>query len=584
MSYGYMLLIGFVAAIVCLFVLLRRYIKMKEKAEFYALVSEQTPPTYFEYDIKHGRMHSSLALADLYGAFSNNYKYMVMENFPECAVTSGNVHPDDCERYMAFYDAIKTGKIEKGGIELRILNDYYGKYIWSYVFVKTLKRWRGKPQKALGIILDLNYTDKLTGIDNKYKFASDATRLLAARDGYNAQGQFAIVLVDLYNFKLFNEINGYDYGDMLLKHMAEVICSSTVEGELCAHFFSDHFILMLRYDGREELTARLEKILSDISRLDFLSDKSYTITPYAGVYVPDDRSISIDTAIDRARLAQVGIKGRGESNVAFFEETIKNTLVRRQEIENSMEASLQNKHFVIYIQPKYRLEDEQIYGGEALVRWKNADTLISPDEFIPLFEQNGFITKLDMYVFESVCKMQRAWINSGYTVVPISVNFSRLHIFNPQFARTLADIANAHGVPHHLLEIEITETIAFKNEQVIAKVIGELASFGFTLSIDDFGSGYSSLGMLKNLPFNAIKMDRSFFGEYTDINRAKAVIGNVITLSKQLGIVTVAEGVETKEHITFLRELQCDIVQGYYYAKPLPETEFTERLHTERTA
>ncbi|MEG0229030.1 MAG: EAL domain-containing protein, partial [Oscillospiraceae bacterium] len=211
------------------------------------------------------------------------------------------------------------------------------------------------------------------------------------------------------------------------------------------------------------------------------------------------------------------------------------------------------------------------------VRWQKPDgILVSPSEFIPIFENNGFITKLDMYMFEQVCKIIKGWIDLNLPVIHISVNFSRNHLLNYNFINELIEISEKYHVPRKYIEIELTETVIFENEELIEAVLHKIHSAGFTFSMDDFGTGYSSLGLLKNLPVDVIKIDRSFFTNSKYIARANYVVESVMIMAKKLNIYTVAEGIEEIEQIDFLKKIGCDIVQGFYYAKPMPADDFYE--------
>ncbi|MEG2843722.1 MAG: EAL domain-containing protein [Ruthenibacterium sp.] len=201
-----------------------------------------------------------------------------------------------------------------------------------------------------------------------------------------------------------------------------------------------------------------------------------------------------------------------------------------------------------------------------------------PGAFISVLERNGFITKVDFHALYNVCCIIRDWIEAGITPVPVSVNFSRLHLGNRKFVRELCQVVDSVGIDRRWIEIEITETAIYDNIETLRILLNDLHQNGFTMSMDDFGSGYSSLGMLKDLPVDIIKMDGSFFTNQKDPERSKIVIGNIIRMAEELGIRIVAEGVEVQQQIDFLRELGCDMVQGYYYAKPMESVEFTQLI------
>lgn len=247
---------------------------------------------------------------------------------------------------------------------------------------------------------------------------------------------------------------------------------------------------------------------------------------------------------------------------------------KRKNIEDNMEHALENNEFIVYFQPKVELKTNKIAGAEALVRWQNSKKeLIPPNEFIPIFEKNGFITKLDIYVFEEVCKTIRKWLNEGINPIPVSVNLSRMHLQNPNFLKKYKEIQEKYEVPADLLEIELTETLVFENFEQLKKVIDDIHQMGFSCSIDDFGSGYSSLNLLKEIPVDILKLDRIFFSKKND-KRGNSVIEFIISLAKKLNMTTISEGVETISQVEFLRKADCDLVQGYVYSKPLAKDDF----------
>lgn len=295
-----------------------------------------------------------------------------------------------------------------------------------------------------------------------------------------------------------------------------------------------------------------------------------------GLYYIPDNSEEVVSILEKANYAHSICKSNPTITSYRYNEDDKQTAIGEKIIESKMEEALAQNQFSLYLQPKYRLSDESLAGAEALVRWYNGETheLIYPNSFIPLFERNGFITKLDMYMLEQVCRLIHGWLEEGREPTAVSINFSRLHLLNPSFTEEICSMVDRYEVPRKYLEIELTESAMFDNEEAMFVVLERLHEEGFTLSMDDFGTGYSSLGLLKNLPVDVIKIDRSFFLNSRFKTRARAVIENVMQMAKRLEIHTVAEGVESQEQIDMLREMGCEIVQGYYYSKPVPASEF----------
>ncbi|MEG2679862.1 MAG: EAL domain-containing protein, partial [Oscillospiraceae bacterium] len=249
----------------------------------------------------------------------------------------------------------------------------------------------------------------------------------------------------------------------------------------------------------------------------------------------------------------------------------------------SMEQALEKGEFEMYLQPKYELEHNTIGGAEALVRWISPiKGIIYPNDFIPLFERNGFVVRLDLYMFEQACQLLQYWKDSGITPVPISVNMSRVHLNDPDFLDRYKDIFSHYDFPAKLLEIELTESMVFDDVARLSEVIGKVKEIGFTCSLDDFGSGYSSLNLLKDIPVDVLKLDRSFFySTNEDETQSRHVVGNIVDLAKKLHMQTVSEGIETLEWVDYLRSVKCDMVQGYVFAKPMPVAQFEKLMQKE---
>ncbi len=415
------------------------------------------------------------------------------------------------------------------------------------------------------------YIDPVTGYSNFNKFKNDAKELLKKNESKN----YAMVKLDVDRFKLVNELYGHIDGDNVLKFIAQALDSVTDKKyETFGRVVADEFVVLLIYNDVSELRMKRKAFESMFSELStkILSSKLEFPT---GRYRIGKNETDVVEIYEKVNFAHK-LSKNSDKSVFDYDDNVRELAVREKDIENKMEHALLNKEFKLYLQAKYFLKGETIAGAEALVRWHNEELeTIYPSIFIPLFEHNGFIKKLDMYMFEEVCKTVRHWIDTGIKPITVSVNFSRLHLTKETFVSELCYIADKYSVPRHFLEIELTETVMLDNEDILADVLERIHNAGFTLSMDDFGTGYSSLGLLKNIPVDVIKIDRSFFSITRDVKRAKTVISNVLCMAKELDILTVAEGVETRDHIELLRELGCDIVQGYYYAKPIQEAEFT---------
>jgi EAL domain-containing protein (putative c-di-GMP-specific phosphodiesterase class I) len=301
-----------------------------------------------------------------------------------------------------------------------------------------------------------------------------------------------------------------------------------------------------------------------------------------GVFkVPKQYKKEYPEMFDLADMALKRGTANGSKNIYFYDQLIQKSIEKEMMIESRMEEALIKKEFLMYLQPKYDTITEQIVGAEALVRWQTPEELLFPDSFVPIFERNGFISKLDMYMLEQVCLLQRRRLNDNKRVVPISVNQSRLLLYNPSYVDTLIDLVDRYEIPHYLIELEITETVVFEDKMVAIKTFKQLLDRGFKISMDDFGSGYSSLNMLKDIDVNIIKIDRAFLEDFINTERGKKVMFSILGLIRELNLISVAEGVETKEQLDFLKEAGCHWVQGYYFSRPVPVLDLLKKLDLE---
>ena len=432
-------------------------------------------------------------------------------------------------------------------------------------------------KRHLREIEKIAFTDDLTGAPTLAKFKLEAQKFIDS----NPNKKLLMVKLDIDKFKLVNRILGFSGGDVVIINMCKALKANTPgKYERFARIHDDEFIVLYEYEKQEEIleiTNWFQKNFNELMGEDF----QYNVKIISGHYLMQmENCKDVSEAIEKANIAHRKAKQTGQELCVYDELMIKQELLQKQ-IENRMALALENNEFKVFLQPKYYLSDETIAGAEALVRWQDTESgksVVYPNEFIPLFEENGFILKLDVYMFEKVCGIIKGWIDNGITPIVVSVNFSRRHLENVNLVDMLCKIADKYAIPRHLLEIELTESTIFDNEEILQNVLEKLHNAGFTLSMDDFGSGYSSLGLLKNLPVDVIKIDRRFFVDSKDEKRANIVIANVIKMAKELSIHTVAEGVETLENIELLRSLGCDIVQGYYYAKPMPAEDLTSSL------
>ncbi len=414
------------------------------------------------------------------------------------------------------------------------------------------------------------YIDQTTGCDNYAAFTQKATALLARG------GRYAYVLFDINRFKAINNTYGFQEGNCLLVLVAQQLKEFTRESEAFARSTDDNFTLLLHYSSQEELTQRLTALFGRMKYFYSARNKlEYQINYACGIYVVSDRSIGLQYCYENAQMAKRSVKDLYDTAISFFDESLRQRVIETQEIEMSMYSALKNREYEVYLQPKYDLKTDRIAGAEALVRWHHPTMgFLVPARFISILEQNGFLLQLDCYVHEEVCRIIRAWIDAGEQPVPISVNMSRLHAKQSAFVERIEETVRRYEVPSEYIEIELTETAFHDDTQQIIDVMQRLKDKGFRLAMDDFGSGYSSLNLLNILPVDVIKLDRMMFHELDKHDRSKKIVTNAIHIVRDLEMTAVAEGIETQEQIDFLKDIECDMVQGYYYAKPMPVTQF----------
>lgn len=414
--------------------------------------------------------------------------------------------------------------------------------------------------------------DKLTGLYDGVTFC----RMVKNAVAEDNEKKYALILFDIEKFKIVNELYGFDFADEVLEFIAFNMRNIFKETDaVICHFMSDFFGIFTEYDSEEDLIEMVKQISSKTSLY-----KNVPVSLSFGIYKIRDRSLSPRLICDYANMAKKTVKGNRIVNYAFYTEKIKNRILEDKYIENEMEYALKNGQFSMYLQPKYNISTSEIIGAEALVRWVHPKKgLIMPDKFIPLFEKNGFIVNLDKYIWEQACIEIRKWIDSGQTPVPISVNVSRVNVGNPKLIEILDSLVEKYKIDKKYLELEITETVYYDDQNHLIETLNQLKKADYTLLMDDFGSGFSSLNMLKNTPFDILKIDRNFLNETMVTDKGKKIILHTISLSNDIGINTVAEGVETKEQAEYLLECGCNVAQGYYYSKPVELNVFDEMFH-----
>lgn len=416
--------------------------------------------------------------------------------------------------------------------------------------------------------------DPLTGGFTKQTFINRSMKAVKK----SGSAKWALVIFDIDKFKFINDRLGYEEGDRMLERMYKTLGDHLETNELYARVSDDNFACCIKDAADGDIITRLRSIFTEFERRNSLF-VSYPVLFSAGVcrleQCADKGAVDMNAAIDRCNVAKKSVKSVHSSEIAFYDGKIREKTLREKDFENMMPAALEKREFMCYIQPKYGAGTRRIEGGEALIRWKSKDFgFIFPDEFIPLAEKTGFVVELDFFILEEVCKAMRRWIDAGYTPVVISVNQSRMHFSHDDYIWRLREIVDKYAIPYEYIELEITETVFTENAELLLRIMQKLHDIGFKLSIDDFGSGYSSLNMLKDMPADVVKIDREFFNGTVNSDKGRAVITTVVDLAKKLRMQVISEGVETLDQVEFLDGIKCDLIQGYYFAKPMPLGDF----------
>ena len=391
----------------------------------------------------------------------------------------------------------------------------------------------------------------------------------------NSESKIAYIQFDIRRFKVINDIYGEKIGDEILDFVTEGLRRICGEHQYFVSLRGDVFMIVTQYEQEAELTALVNRIRQMLGNF-----KGIKIQYTFGIYMVNDRKMELRQMGDRAAMARMAAKESVMKDVVFYQEKFKELLYMRRFIEENMKAAIAQRQFQMYLQPKYSISHNAIVGAEALVRWLHpVKGIIYPSEFIPVLEENGFIRNVDYYIWEEACRFIKRCEQEGMEGCPVSVNVSRHHLVEDEFIEVLDGLIDKIGIDKQSLELEITETV---NNRQVSEMSNRLKDEGFMLLMDDFGSGYSSLSILLETPFDVIKIDKKFMDNMLVSKKGKLILEQVVAMAGKLDLGLLAEGVETREQVEFLKEIGCDMVQGFYYAKPMPAEEFYELLKQDR--
>ncbi|MCQ2522594.1 MAG: GGDEF domain-containing protein [Lachnospiraceae bacterium] len=427
-------------------------------------------------------------------------------------------------------------------------------------------------KRSGAMIEKLAYEDPVTKGRNVNYFKEFANMVLAIY----GESSFMIYRFDIANFRYINEVYGHYRADKILKTVIKAFDDNFTNRELCVRMNADQYLAIVVNDG--SLRERMDHFKDEVNAMVKSDGIKYPIRFKMGECQFSKHDHDIDIVIDHANVARktLGKEDTGES--AKYTGKVVDEMNRIESIEQRQETALAHKEFKVFLQPKWDIFEDHVVGAEALVRWtRNDGRIMNPEDFVPIFEKNGFIERLDFHMLDEVCRIMRETVDKGGIVYPISVNQSRLLLHSPDYVDNVVKIMNKYNIPPGAIELEITETVFEEDRAEMIRIMNELRSHGLKLAMDDFGSGYSSLNMLKDIPFDVLKIDRDFFSQTVNGEKSRWILQKIIEMSDGLGMDVVCEGVETAEQVEVLKYLKCHTVQGYYYAKPMPAADYMDK-------
>lgn len=504
------------------------------------------------------------------------------------------VFPEDRTRYMDFMCLERTvSKIKKRGVvsvDYRIVgedgtvqekrlevSDYdeqTGCVMVYQLDVSGMYEQELEKRQKLSKELEQVKTLSFTGIPNAAEFYRRTREML----NKHPEKRFVMVRFDLDRFKIFNDIFGVKAGDRLLADLASLLTSIKSDWLTYGHIEADHFAFCV---PQEE--AKPDDIIAWL--VDWFSKYpvNFAFVPSVGIYDIHDPSVEVSLMCDRALLALKAAKHNYRASYSIYQRSMRDRLVVEQELSGEAREALLNGEFQVWYQPQYNYQTKRLVGAEALVRWQHPKRgMLYPGSFVDLFETNGFITELDLYVFEEVCKMLREWLDRGYEPVVISTNISRMDIYRTNLCAQLKAISERYRIPQKYIKIEITESAYMENAELVISTVKQIQELGFQVAMDDFGSGFSSLNALKDMTVDLLKLDMRFLALGQNENRGGSIISSVVRMARWIEQPVIAEGVETKEQADFLVSVGCELMQGYYFSKPINREAFEEVFQKER--
>lgn len=541
-------------------------------------------------------LKASRAIAFLYDAeqqkecYSPHIGQLLAGNYDgrflsQTMLEDGVIHPDDVEKSIAFRELVYQKKAREMVLRLKTVE---GEYRW-FRMVMTCQVKPDHRQLCVGLLSDVDERmqyqeelrrqaefDPVSGVYHRTTFLQRAKEFIERPRA----GPCFLFQFDIDRFKLVNELYGMEEGDKVLHYIGGVLKKLARPGELYGRLRDDVFC-MCTDRSREETLALVGAIHREAKRCP-LAFRFFL--PTGIVEIVQGCTDSVSSLCDKANLAQRNVKGNYLRDYCFYEAGLGKRLNRENLLISEMDQALREEQFEAWFQPQFDMRTGEIIGLEALARWRHPEFgMISPAEFVPLFERNGFIVKMDEYIWERVCSRLRAWLDAGITLPSVSVNVSRAHLYDADFGKKILALCGRYAIAPARLWLEITESAYVEQPQELFDIMKGLKREGFQFAMDDFGSGYSSLNILKDIPADLIKFDLRFLEGINSGSRAgRTILKNTVHLVEELGLSCLVEGVETEEQVRFLQSIGCHHAQGYYYAKPMPPEEVEKLLRQKK--
>ena len=455
-------------------------------------------------------------------------------------------------------------------VTYQIVTNGEEKYAGSYFLIRETTSAE-KSRRQYDFISNHN---RLTNLFNKKSFCIHAREFMLT----HKESEFCMLVIDIDQFKIINELFGADIGDNILCTIASLLREYVQENGVIGHLDNDRFVSLIKssaMDANELIHLFDEKLYID-------ENVEYKIITHIGFYEITEfhRNMAIPTLIDKASLALVSVKGDMNNRIASYQPCMTSEILKQQKVINEIDKALENQHICFYIQPQADINGYS-RGGEALVRWIDPDNgIVLPKDFVPILEEKGLISKVDLYIWNSVCKTLREWKNNGWNEFYLSINISAKDMCYMDIYKELVTLVERYEINPKMLRLELTESAVMTNSSQNFETLNKLRNFGFIIEIDDFGSGYSSLNMLKDIDFDVLKIDMLFLHETENVEKSKNILKAIISMAKAIGTDVITEGVETFEQLKFLNDAGCNIFQGYYFDKPLPVKNFEQKYLT----